>query len=715
MKQKGIISGILLLVLSLQLGFSQTKKEIQQVKKKMWETYDPAFKVTKIPDKWKNEAAVVIAKKAIYEYSCSARRFTSKKYFHIRIKLLNQGLVKAYSQFSIYNQGLFEGIPLLMTNPKKTQVILGIKVVKPDGRETEVDFDQDAVKIQNGKVSYKKVAIANLQLGDIIDYYYYVYQSKKLKKFLQPQPTQSFNIVSKLPTLSQNLTVGLSGFIYLKYASLNDAPAFTKRNGTKARNKMKREVYTLNVRNQKGDNNPYWVNQVASYPLVHFQGIVDFRDQEQFAQALKVTTLDSEDPEKYARIPFRPTQPDWFRSLAQRSRAKYNSPLKTLSQKIIAQQVFQAIRFWYYEVDIFLPTSKRKEILAQKLLKHYNFYSNFNYVLDRFEIPYNAIVLLPRTPNSAITPPEPSGFEVFLETKKDRKIIMFPRIHQLSHEIPYQLQGVRGTRLEITKTNYRMKLDPSPCKVSITEADQNGLSASFNVQLKNQQLDMKRTWKVFGAHKINYQVDLLTKLDIANSAFQPDHPALVEGRKKFDAQEANQKRLKRVKRMIENEYEQKIEKVASFELVQPGRTEEYPNLIFKDAFMLNAFVKKVGPNYIIEAGKLIGGQVEIKENQRKRKYDIYMDYPRTFEYTIRFQIPTGYEVKGLDKFNFKVENETGGFISSATKEDNKVIIKSRKFYKHNFEKAKDWGKMVEFLDAAYQFTQQKLLLKPSSK
>lgn len=69
---------------------------------------------------------------------------------------------------------------------------------------------------------------------------------------------------------------------------------------------------------------------------------------------------------------------------------------------------------------------------------------------------------------------------------------------------------------------------------------------------------------------------------------------------------------------------------------------------------------------------------------------------------INFSVPEGYWMQGLDKFNFKVENETSGFISTTTKEGNKEVIKTRKFYKHNFEKAIGWGKMVTFLDAAYQ-------------
>jgi hypothetical protein len=100
-------------------------------------------------------------------------------------------------------------------------------------------------------------------------------------------------------------------------------------------------------------------------------------------------------------------------------------------------------------------------------------------------------------------------------------------------------------------------------------------------------------------------------------------------------------------------------------------------------------------------------------NLTKEKEDVYMPYARTFIYTINILIPGGFEVKGLEKFNVNVTNSTGGFISTANVEGNKVVIKTKKYYAHNFEKAANWKDMTAFLEASYNFTQQKLLFKKS--
>src|SRR5690606_15359741 len=52
---------------------------------------------------------------------------------------------------------------------KKGTNIIGIKVIKPDGTEKEVNVDEEAVTTDE----VKKIAISNLEIGDIIDYYFY--------------------------------------------------------------------------------------------------------------------------------------------------------------------------------------------------------------------------------------------------------------------------------------------------------------------------------------------------------------------------------------------------------------------------------------------------------------------------------------------------------------------------------------------------------------
>jgi hypothetical protein len=136
--------------------------------------------------------------------------------------------------------------------------------------------------------------------------------------------------------------------------------------------------------------------------------------------------------------------------------------------------------------------------------------------------------------------------------------------------------------------------------------------------------------------------------------------------------------------------------------------------VFKEDFTIkSSILKKTGPNYVLEIGKLIGEQTHVEEKDRTRKYNISIQYPRSFTENITLTIPAGYTVSGLEKLNKKVENATGGFVSTAKVEGDKLIITANKYYINYSEPAANWKSMVEFLDAAYQFTQEKVLLKKS--
>jgi hypothetical protein len=150
----------------------------------------------------------------------------------------------------------------------------------------------------------------------------------------------------------------------------------------------------------------------------------------------------------------------------------------------------------------------------------------------------------------------------------------------------------------------------------------------------------------------------------------------------------------------------------SFSITNTGRYGSKMPFAYKENFAIkNNLVKRAGDNYVFEIGKLIGEQVEIQEKEVNRTNNIYLSFPRSFTENIVFTIPDGYTVTGLDKLNKKVENSTGGFVSSAKIEGNKVMISAKKYYTNYYEPAAKWKDIVSFLDAAYQFSQEKVLIK----
>jgi len=122
-------------------------------------------------------------------------------------------------------------------------------------------------------------------------------------------------------------------------------------------------------------------------------------------------------------------------------------------------------------------------------------------------------------------------------------------------------------------------------------------------------------------------------------------------------------------------------------------------------------VKKAGNNIIIEIGKIQGQPLVVKDEQRKRSIDVYAPFARSIEYEVELAIPEGYTAEGVAALNSKVENEAGFFVTEATATDKIVSIKIRKHYLKNFEPAKNWEKLMLFMDASSNWTNTKLLLK----
>ena len=185
--------------------------------------------------------------------------------------------------------------------------------------------------------------------------------------------------------------------------------------------------------------------------------------------------------------------------------------------------------------------------------------------------------------------------------------------------------------------------------------------------------------------------------------YKKEYAALLEKLK--------QDKVEKFKKEIEDEYEITVDK-HDLTINKTGRFGVNDPLVFTENFNITSnFIKKAGNNYILNIGKFISSQIDIEEKEHDRTNNIYTQFPRTFDYAIELNIPQGYSVSGLDKLNVTIENETGSFTSKAEIKDNKLIIVSTKKYLNSFEPNANWKKMIAFLDAAYQFTQEKVLLK----
>jgi hypothetical protein len=92
---------------------------------------------------------------------------------------------------------------------------------------------------------------------------------------------------------------------------------------------------------------------------------------------------------------------------------------------------------------------------------------------------------------------------------------------------------------------------------------------------------------------------------------------------------------------LQSEFGKKI-KYKNFSITSDGRSLKANKLVFGEDFELPGMVRKAGKKYLVNINGLIGSQLQIKKEERVRKYDINVGYARTLNWVINFKIPAGY-------------------------------------------------------------------------
>jgi hypothetical protein len=172
MNSRSIFPKLYFLTTLLFFTITSTKavERADEIRAEMWNAADKKFQVLEVPKKWVGKSAVIIAQLNRYEYRKPVilNLLRYNEYNHYRIKLNDKNAVNKYSEMSYYNNRYDNA------TGESIKVYVGFKVVKPNGKETIVDLAQ-AVKMENKgsgqNQSYNKLAIPNLEVGDIIDYY----------------------------------------------------------------------------------------------------------------------------------------------------------------------------------------------------------------------------------------------------------------------------------------------------------------------------------------------------------------------------------------------------------------------------------------------------------------------------------------------------------------------------------------------------------------
>lgn len=719
-----LISAHLLIIISYTAsadnGIHTNSERALEIKKQMWHSSDPDFKITEIPQKWVDESAVYIVKthNLSYRKAPIINELYYDKSFHHRIKLLDKTAIEQYSQFSFAENGIYGGV--------KYDFYPGFKVIKQTGQEIEISL-KDAVKqeLEVGNKGYNtyKLAIPNLEIGDIIDFYIAEERVINLYTKLYSFDPLIFQLNEEYPIMKQRISFDVLRRCYINLKSLNGAPKFKLTEEYKG----DKNQYTLIDQDRESIKHLRWFFPNRQLPSVKFK--VSYASS-MMASATPMflgepgqlkSNVSNQELEKLIKYIFNVTPYSGVElKKYMKSHFKKEKDYNKLARE--AYYAYRNIKYLKYAEYITLSTNEKNygnEGLSIDDAKTLSYYYRSR------SIPHQVIVGVPRDISTIDELVLENELSIILKvnTTSPFYISDCSNVSTLGPISP-DLQGTKAFVFDgVTSV---LNWTASKTEVPVENPIQNAINMTNEIELVDLTEDkIKMTIKkeITGNQKSYYQQSLMDAYD-----YLPEEKKKYEMEEDFEnfsrsgKKELSQKKTSyldsRTKslndlllEMTKGDYDLNITKVNNLTVEQTGRYENENDFIFSFNADVEGAIKKVGKNYLIDFGKFLEMQVKLDEEERTREYDVYQPYARKFKYDLSMIIPEGYELQGTQALNYNIENETGAFKSFASIQDNKLIVRTTKIYNLNFIEKENWPLMIEFLDAANQFTQQNILLK----
>jgi len=703
-------------------GQSKDLKELQQ---KFWNTTNKQSKVTEIPEKWNNESAVVLYRDEFYQYTNNGKKMYNPSHFHQRVLLLDKAAIENFSEISIDKDDRIGG---LFMNWKKDVTTVGIKIVKPNGEERIIDVDNEKVS-QDAEF---KVAIPNLEIGDIVDIF--IFEDDYLRSF---SGTHVYDPVERVlstqyPVLFSRLAVEVENDYFLNMESFNGAPRIKEEQTDKRATRR----YVLEASDLEKSDFPRWFYPFAEFPCLKFQVVFALKAKNEDYAGVFLGDKDAERKTGVTKdeiVEYYGDRFDASNKSSVKDVLKYLETLGPISKREQLEKALYYVRHKSFNRFFELFIARENNIAPFALpcdtdyviLNENSFVNYFAGLAKQLEVDYDIVIATADYNGSIDDLLLRSNVSYGLRFNFDTPMYLFDvSPHVQADFFPYSLEGTKVYTLAVQKNRNieGVTFDHLPMTTSDKNLSKESVEISFGDDFKK--INVNRELNYTGHYKVENLSRRLVLQDFLEEEFQHYntkhfyHCKEKQGKKEAvieqkinSAMETYEKNKKdRIETIVSENYDVPI-KEYGYEVKETGRYSNDP-LIIRDHFTIeNEFVKKAGKNYIVEVGKFIGGQVQLREEELDRKENVYLNFAKTLQYEIAFQIPEGYTVEGLEKLKKNVQNQTGSFVSDASIKDGKVIFSATKVYAKKTYTSQQWSDMIPWLQEAYDFSQEKVMFK----
>jgi hypothetical protein len=725
------------------------------------ETIEPEFAATVVPEKWSKESAVVIGQKSEYLFTRlgSGKKYTTvvriSEYVHKRIKLQDKNALEKFSTFYYVTMG----------KDGKAEY----QIIKASGKKTDIDM-KSAIEEENDlpaiykpiyfrlNVKSFKIAIPDLEVGDIIDYTLRSTIDWDMKESGIGFTPFIFSLANTYSTMYQQYRFVMANGMKVRFRAFNGAPNLKM--DTKASVFGEKEsyiAYYMMDKDRDKTTEERWSYELRNTPSVKFRVIMladnDPESKELGMAQVDRTVIDLDDVYKryVGAALYRTTTVNTLVAYTTEYIAKKKESSVLKNDDDIIRECYYCLRKVFLEMYYKGPVHSDLEKfmtgkkLYKKVLKQQEkdnlqkeeredeirinsvlFATALRTTLAVQNIQAELFVYIPRRLGAWRDVVFLDELDFVMKVKSKRRSYFLEAFNNFdAFGSPYSyLEGVDGYSIGYDEPNRYYKTQ-GPNSTYDENIERKNYQASFTDAMDN--INIERVTVLTGLEKTG-------KIGIANldrsylgKDFEKyyNQPGQKGKRKKEDEvidisssigyenpdkDEKMKERKELMEKDIKTEFD--LDKYGDFELIDDGRYGDTAALKYKETFTLKKLVSRAGKNYLFDAGKLIGEQIKLEQTElEKRETDMWLPNARTIENNIVINIPAGYTVEGLQELNMSVDNESGAFISTAKAEDGKLIISTRKLYKKNFDKKELWPNYVAFLEAGYKFSQAKVVLK----
>jgi len=605
------------------------------------------------------------------------------------------------------------------------ETFVGAKIVKPDGKETIINTGEEVLLKDAGNDKRGKLAIPGLQVGDILDYY--ISANDLTEKAAQDSYKKNdavFLLVNEYPILNYSLDFQLSKKLDIQNLSANGAPDLVEEEPTNDD-----RIFSLRLKNLAKYEGTIWSSLYRQYPYIEISNVYSssygsfsrHRDEtssrleglkESFEKLFNEQLFTGFDaPEKK------------LKELFNGRKGLKNEPVDTVMKTLY--DIWKYNTFCSYNgVDADDLNTLNYRTANSKVNAIY-----MSLLLTSMKIDHDILLVSSRNTSTVQNAFNAEDIEFIIRINGGTNPIYFCFNDEVTHfnEIPVEFQGETAIVLMPNRQNsVKYTFTEATAELPVTESSENMVEEKLNVSLAGenmQRLKVDRQVKQTGNMRHEGQKFLLPPADIdkaytdgikgeevekrlnKNSGTKKMADAILASLAKSDVQTK-----KDFTQEVKDKYEQEPQLISNYKITGTGLDDSAPAFEYSSSFVLDNMVKKAGNNYIVDAAKLAGVFLKIEDKDRKRTTDVYMPCARSFSYNININIPKGYNVKGIEDFNRQKTNKTGSFTSKAILNGSVLNITVTRIYNNAFEKAADWHLVTDIIDAASNFSSQKILL-----